>query len=298
MKLLFVYVLQGEVGEDAGILLTRTFTLPSCSSVSLKKRSICSGEVTVPCTRMAFAPVALIFSTTRRAPSRSEAWFTATAAPSFASDNAMPAPIPFDAPVTNAILPSSFPIHQSPCFDRLVSDMVSSLWPVSDLSKLNAFAHGQRTLQGKARNLIFTHECDARMGLRIDDELFEHLSARRAAGDAIVRANGHHPTTCSRLGIERIKFRLEIVSIHCRAEVPDFVVHNVIHVECVGHNGKWFVVHVNHEGLVAADVVNVVDEAERLKNLQGMRSAAQPESIEADWPRAGCSLDAFNALLI
>ncbi len=29
----------------------------------------------------------------------------------------------FDAPVTNAIFPSSFPIHQSPRFDDLVSDM-------------------------------------------------------------------------------------------------------------------------------------------------------------------------------
>src|SRR5438270_11216241 len=46
------------------------------------------------------------------------------AAPSLASDNAMPAPIPFDAPVTNAIFPSSFPIDQSPRFDDLVST-----WP-------------------------------------------------------------------------------------------------------------------------------------------------------------------------
>jgi len=29
----------------------------------------------------------------------------------------------FDAPVTNAIFPSSFPIHQSPRFDDLVYDM-------------------------------------------------------------------------------------------------------------------------------------------------------------------------------
>src|SRR6202035_4386194 len=48
-----------------------------------------------------------------------------TAAPSFASDNAMPAPIPFDAPVTNATFPSSFPIHQSPRFDGHVPDMLA-----------------------------------------------------------------------------------------------------------------------------------------------------------------------------
>src|SRR6266851_5543677 len=166
------------------------------------------------------------------------------------------------------------------------------------LSKLNAFAHGQGALQGKARNLIFAHECDARMGLSVDDELFEHLRAGRATGDTIVRAHRHHAPPRSGLGIERVELHLEIVSIHGRAEVPSLIVHDVVHVECVGHDSKWFVAHVNQERLVAAYVVSVVDEAERLKNLQGMRSAAQPESVEADWPRTGRSLDALDTLLI
>ena len=89
------------------------------------------------------------------------------------------------------------------------------------LSKLNAFAHGQGALQGKARNLIFAHECDARMGLSVDDELFEHLRAGRATGDTIVRAHRHHATPRSGLGIERVELHLEIVSIHGRAEVPN-----------------------------------------------------------------------------
>src|SRR5229473_5249081 len=166
------------------------------------------------------------------------------------------------------------------------------------LSKLNAFAHSQGALQGKARNLIFTHECDAGMGLRVDDEIFEHLGARWATGDAIVRADRHHATPRSGLGIERVELRLEIVRIHGRAEVPSFIVHDVIHVECVGHDSKWFVAHVDQERLVAAHVVNVVNEAERLKNFQGMRSAARPESVEADWPRTGCPLNALDTLPI
>jgi hypothetical protein len=57
------------------------------------------------------------------------------------------------------------------------------------ISKLNAFAHGQGALQGKACNLIFAHECDAGMGLSVDDELFEHRSARGTTRDAVVRAH-------------------------------------------------------------------------------------------------------------
>ena len=81
---------------------------------------------------------------------------------------------------------------------------------------LNTFAHGQRALQGKARNLIFTHERDSWMGLSVDDELFEHLGARGAAGDAIVGANRHHASPCSSLGVEGVELRLEVVRVHGR----------------------------------------------------------------------------------
>src|SRR5260370_36856805 len=64
-----------------------------------------------------------------------------------------------------------------------------SLPSLHQLPGSNAFAHGQSALQGKARNLIFTHERNAGVRLSVDDELFEHLGARRAAGNAIVRAN-------------------------------------------------------------------------------------------------------------
>ncbi len=85
--------------------------------------------------------------------------------------------------------------------------------------------------------------------------------------------------------------------------VASFIIHDVVHVARVGNDGKWFVAHVNQEHvnqerLVAAYIVNVIDEAERLKNFQGMRSTAQPESVEADWPRPGRSLDALDTLLI
>jgi len=59
---------------------------------------------------------------------------------------------------------------------------------VLDLPELNAFADGEGALWSKARNLILAHEYDARMGLGVDDELFEHLGAGGAAGDTIVGA--------------------------------------------------------------------------------------------------------------
>src|SRR5258708_22201194 len=84
---------------------------------------------------------------------------------------------------------------------------------------LNLFAYGPWALESKSRNLVFTHECDARMRLSVGDELFEHLGARRSTGDAIVGADGHDTTPPSGFGIECVELRLEIVGIHNRAEV-------------------------------------------------------------------------------
>jgi hypothetical protein len=144
---------------------------------------------------------------------------------------------------------------------------------------LDVFANGEWTVKGKAGNLIFAHERDTRMGLSIDDELFEHLRSGGTACDAIVRAHRHHATPHSGLGIERVELGLEVVSIHGSAEVSGFIVHNVVHVEGIGHDGKWLVAYVYQEWLIAAYVVNVVDEAERLKNFQGVRSIYSSKTI-------------------
>jgi len=103
----------------------------------------------------------------------------------------------------------------------------------------------------------------------VSDELFEHLGARRPTGDTIVRAHRHHATPRSGLGIERVELRLEIVSVHGRAEVASFIIHDVVHVERVGNDGKWFVAHVNQERLVAAYIVNVIDEGRATEEFPG-----------------------------
>jgi hypothetical protein len=113
-----------------------------------------------------------------------------------------------------------------------------------------------------------------------------------------VGAHRHHATPYSGLSVEGIELRFEVFSIHGGAEVPGFIVDDVVHVECVGHDSKWFVVHVYQEGFITTYVVNVVDETERLKNLQRVRGTAKPKSVEPDRPRTGRSLDAIDTLVI
>jgi transcriptional regulator with GAF, ATPase, and Fis domain len=62
--------------------------------------------------------------------------------------------------------------------------------------RLNVFPIDVPPLRDRreASKIIFAHECNAGMGLSVDDELFEHLDAGGAAGDAIVGAYRHHPT--------------------------------------------------------------------------------------------------------
>src|SRR5258708_18388099 len=166
------------------------------------------------------------------------------------------------------------------------------------ISRLHFLAYGKSTLQGITCNFIFTHECDARMRLCVCNELFEHLGPRRATRYAIMRADRHNATTGSGHRIERIELRFEVVGVHGCAEIPGFIIHDVIHVERVGHNSKGFAADINQEWLVTAHIVNMVDETERLKNFQSLRSASQPEGVEADRTRTRCSLNALDTLLI
>src|SRR5260370_28372475 len=142
----------------------------------------------------------------------------------------MPLPIPRLAPVTTATLPTRDGRLLMILMSKF-SDVAASLSENRELKPLlNALAHGQSALQRKTRNRIFTHKCDAGMGLSVDNELFEHLGTRWATGDAIVRAHRHHATPRSSLGIERVELSLEIIGIHGRVEVPSFIVHDVVHV--------------------------------------------------------------------
>src|SRR5471030_2394559 len=70
-----------------------------------------AGSAMSACTAMALPPACVMASTTRCAPAALVAQLTTTDAPCAASALAMPAPMPFDAPVTRAALPASLALR-------------------------------------------------------------------------------------------------------------------------------------------------------------------------------------------
>jgi hypothetical protein len=66
----------------------------------------------------------------------------------------------------------------------------------------------------------------------------------------------------------------------------------------IRHDGKGFAFHRHRKRLVPADVIDVIDESQVLKNAQSVRRAAQPERIEANRTSAGDPLDGIDAGLI
>src|SRR5712671_3645539 len=70
------------------------------------------------------------------------------------------------------------------CSVILISKFLDEVWRLL----LNAFAHGERALQGKARNLVFTHECDAWMVLSVCDEFFQHPCAGGTSRNTVMSA--------------------------------------------------------------------------------------------------------------
>src|ERR1700731_46698 len=84
----------------------------------------------------------------------------------------MPAPIPFDAPVTSAIFPSSFFIHQSPRFDGHNPDVLAphdrlkymDLWqePVSSaMDRVKVLGSGRICFQffAQLQNMVIDGPC-------------------------------------------------------------------------------------------------------------------------------------------
>lgn len=92
---------------------------------------------------------------------------------------------------------------------------------------------------------------------QIDRTPEERYASRRPSFECFSRQVQESSGT--RYGVPPIS---EIVRIDSRFEVPSFIVHDGVQVECVGYDDKWFVAHVSREQVVAAYAVNVVDEAE------------------------------------
>ncbi len=113
-----------------------------------------------------------------------------------------------------------------------------------------------------------------------------------------MRADRHHPTMGDSLRVEDIKIILQILQVSGVCRGRRIKAHDVIITNRIGHDGKRFAFYRHREWLVPADIINVIDEAQVLKNSQGVRCAAQPERIETNRTSTRNPLDGIDAGLI
>src|SRR5712664_4081468 len=73
---------------------------------------------------------------------------------------------------------------------------------------------------------------------------------------------------CSPFFVQHVELTFQIGCVCIGAEIPSLVVHNVVHMERVGHHGEGLVSNVHQEWLIAADVVDVVGVAKLLQDLE------------------------------
>src|SRR2546421_12780397 len=90
----------------------------------------------------------------------------------------------------------------------------------------------------------------------------------------------HHAATLCRFGVKHVELCLQIAGIFLSAEEVRFIIDDVIHVQRIWNDREWFSFHVDQERLIPADVVNVINEAKLLENLQRVWCATKPEGIE------------------
>src|SRR5216684_4512453 len=77
-----------------------------------------------------------------------------------------------------------------------------------------------------------------------------------------------------------------------------FIVDDVVHVQRVWDDCERLSFHVDQERFIPAHVVNVIDKAKLLENLQRVWCATKPEGIGTQGPCACCTLNTCDALLV
>src|SRR5882762_3189423 len=108
----------------------------------------------------------------------------------------------------------------------------------------------------------------------------------------------HHPSTGGSFRVKKIKIVLQVLEVGGVGRGWRIKSHDVIVANGVGNDGKRFAIHCHRERLVPADIVDVIDETQLLKNAQGVRRAAKPKRIEPNRSRACNSLNRVDARLI
>src|ERR1700730_636051 len=156
---------------------------------------------------------------------------------------------------------------------------------------LNALTNGARACDRVICDIHLAHKGDARVGLCILYEVLEHSHTSGPACDTVVSADRHHAAAMLAFLVQHVELAFQISCVCVGAEVTSLVVHNVVHVERVGHHCEGLISNIHEEWLIAADVVDVVGVAKLLQDLERLRCTPQPERIEADWPHACDSLD-------
>src|SRR6267378_3387075 len=108
----------------------------------------------------------------------------------------------------------------------------------------------------------------------------------------------HHPSTGGSFHVKKIKIVLQVLEVGGVGRGWGIKAHDVVIADGIRNDGKWFAVHCHRKRLVPADIVDVIDETQLLKNAQGVRRAAQPERVETNRTRACDFLNRIDAGLI
>src|SRR6266446_4695136 len=150
--------------------------------------------------------------------------------------------------------------------------------------------------QGPARDLVFTGEPDARLRARVSQKSVETAYAVRVTGDAVVKADDHHSPALRALLVELVELVAQRLLVRRRAPADEGEGNDVVEMKRIRDRHEVAALQRHDERLVAARLVNVVQEAEALQNVQGSRRIAHPVRVPAYRLLAGGLYDAFHSV--
>src|SRR5882762_326321 len=184
------------------------------------------------------------------------------------------------------------------CIETFISNSLKSRrWKARDGWRVAPHDGRPATIrQGPARDLVFTGEPDARLRTRVPHESVERAHPVRVTRDAVVKADDHHSPALRALLVELVELVAQCLLVRRPAPADEREGNDVVEMKRIRDRHEVAALQRHDERLVAARLVDVVQEAEALQNVQGSRRIAHPVRVPPDGPLAGGLYDAFHSV--
>src|SRR5258706_9413003 len=147
--------------------------------------------------------------------------------------------------------------------------------------------------EGPTCNFVLSRKPHVRLRSRVSEKSVETSHAVSMTRDAVMKTDDHHATTVGAFFVQLIEFIAQCLFVGRGIPPHEWEGHDVVQMKRVGNRDEVAAFERHNEWLIAARLVDVVEEAQTLQDIEGSGRITHSIGIPADRP---LTRGPFNAL--